>query len=78
MVDRVVGRVVGRMVVVVIAMALRGKRRAGKHHQQQGGGKNLFHGKNVAQERRQRKGIELPASRKERVRRGRAPTRKPA
>ena len=63
MVGGVVDRVVGRMLVVVITMALRGKRRAGKHHQHQGGGKNLFHETNVAQEMRRRKGFESPASR---------------
>jgi hypothetical protein len=33
-------------------LVFRGEGRAGKDHQQQGGGKNLFHGTNVAQEQR--------------------------
>jgi hypothetical protein len=47
----------------MVMMALRGERGAGKHHQHQGGGKNLFHETNVAQEMRRRKGFESPASR---------------
>jgi hypothetical protein len=36
------------MMVVVAVMMFRGsERRAGKHHQEQNGGKNLFHAKNV-------------------------------
>jgi len=61
--------VVVMMVVVVV-------RRAGecrthcKHHQQQGCGKNLFHGTNVAQAGLPGKGIQYPASREERARAG--------
>jgi hypothetical protein len=58
------------VVMMMVMMVLRGERRGSKHHQQQGNGKNPFHGKNVAQERRQRKGISRPASREERTRRG--------
>jgi hypothetical protein len=37
------------MIMVMVMMVLRtGKGRAGKHHQQQGSGKNLFHGSNLA------------------------------
>jgi len=36
------------IVMVVIVMVMSGESRAGKHHQQQNGGKNLFHGQNVA------------------------------
>jgi hypothetical protein len=45
------------------------KGRAGKHHQQQGGSKNLLHGKNLARRQRRKQGFGLPASKQERVRR---------
>ncbi|MGD0801001.1 MAG: hypothetical protein ABR906_06780 [Terracidiphilus sp.] len=39
------------MVMVVVVMVMRGsERRAGKDHQEQCGGKNLFHRKNVTRE----------------------------
>jgi len=76
MVRNMVGRAGAWMVARMMVMALGGERRAGKHHQQQGGGKNPFHGMNVAQAGRQRKRIERPASRKERARRGRPGARK--
>ncbi len=41
-------QVVMVMVVVVMMMMTGGERRAGKHHQEQGSGKNLLHGTNVA------------------------------
>jgi hypothetical protein len=64
------GRVMaGRVGLVLRVMVLGGEGRAGKDHQQQGGGKNLFHGKNVAQERRQRKRNERREPREERLRR---------
>jgi len=63
MVRHVMARARAGMVARMVMMALRGKRRAGKHHQHQGGGKNLFHETNVAQEMRRRKGFESPASR---------------
>jgi hypothetical protein len=55
---------------VVMMVMLRGGecRTRGKHHQQQGCGKNLFHGTNVAQAGQRGKGIPYPASREERVR----------
>jgi hypothetical protein len=59
------------VMVVVMMMVLRGERRAGKHHQQQGSGKNLFHGTNVARGRRRRKRIQRAASRLEQVFRAR-------
>jgi hypothetical protein len=37
-----------------------GKNRAGKHHQQQGSGKNLFHGKNLARRPHHEKQIGPP------------------
>ena len=66
MVRYVVARAGAGMVARRVMMALRGERRAGKHHQHQGGGKNLFHGKNVAQEHRRRKRNERPEPREER------------
>jgi hypothetical protein len=35
-------------VMVVVVMVPRGKRRAGKHHQEQGSGNNFLHGMNLA------------------------------
>ena len=61
------GRVMARRVGGILrVMASGGEGRSGKNHQQQGGGKNLFHGKNVAQERRQRKRNERREPREER------------
>jgi hypothetical protein len=36
------------VVMVMAMMAMRGKRRSGKHRQEQGGEEKLFHGLNVA------------------------------
>jgi uncharacterized membrane protein len=41
-------------VVVVMVMTMGSERRAGKHHQEQYGGKNLLHAKNVTRVRRRR------------------------
>jgi hypothetical protein len=38
----------------VVMMLVGGKGRCGKHHQEQGGGNNLFHGTNVTRESRWR------------------------
>jgi hypothetical protein len=42
------------VMMVVVMMVNGGKSRAGKHHQEQGSGKNLLHGMNVARCRPQR------------------------
>jgi hypothetical protein len=56
------------MVMVVVVMVFpSGERRAGKHHQHQDGGKNLFHDKNVARGRpgwkRNAAGPQMPGQR---------------
>ena len=54
------------MMVVAMVMMLRGRQGgAGKHHQQQDGGKNLFHGKNLARPRRRWKRFGPSASKEE-------------
>jgi hypothetical protein len=45
--DAVLG-VVGVTVVVMMMVLYGSEGRAGKQHQQEGGGKNLLHGKNLA------------------------------
>ncbi len=47
--------VVMMVVVALVMMVSGGESRAGKHHQQQNRSKNLFHGSNLAQERRREK-----------------------
>ena len=64
----VVGCMVTRMVVMMVMPRGGECRTRGKHHQQQGGGKNLFHGMNVAQAGQLGKGIPYSESREERVR----------
>jgi hypothetical protein len=54
-----------RVVMMVVAMMVTagGKSRSGKHHQKQGGGKNLFHATNVAWTRQQEKCFQHTVSR---------------
>jgi hypothetical protein len=59
-------------VMMLVVMVLRGKRRAGKNHQEQNGGKYLLHGSNLACGGRSWKGSGRSASKQERV--GRALT----
>jgi len=55
------------VMVVPLMMMVRGSEsRAGKHHQQQNGSKNLFHDTNLARERRQEKVPDVVASNQER------------
>ena len=46
--------VMGVLVVVVVMVMMRGERRAGKHHQEQNGGKNFLHAENVTRVRLRR------------------------
>ena len=50
------------VMMVVVAMVMRGGEcRRGKHHQKQGGSKDLFHATNVARPSQSEKWIQSPA-----------------